>query len=171
LLRVTQTQTEETIMAKATKGTVLYTIDPLDDSVLIVGCTTDISGIDTTIEQLETTCLADLARTYEAGMPTPGAATFTINFDPADASHVRLHQLKVAGTTLPWAVGIGVGAAPTVHVDTAGDGSFVLPSTRPWITFDGFMNSYPFSFPLAGLITSQVGIQVSGEPVVTPATP
>lgn len=156
-------------MAKATKGTVLYVIDPAADSVLIVGCTTSIDGIDTTIEQNETTCLADLARTYEAGMATPGAATFTINFDPADDSHVRLHQLKVAGTTLQWAVGIGPGDPPTVFVDSHGDGTFVLPTTRPWITFEGFMNSYPFSFPLGGLVTSTVGIQVSGEPTVTPA--
>lgn len=153
-------------MAKATKGTVLYVVDPADDSVLIVGCTTNIDGIDTTIEQNETTCLSDLARTYEAGMATPGAATFTINFDPADDSHVRLHQLKVAGTTLKWAVGIGPGAAPTV-VDS--NGNFNLPTSRPWITFEGFMNSYPFSFPLGGLITSNVGVQVSGEPVVIPA--
>ncbi len=154
-------------MAKATKGTVLYVIDPADDSVLIVGCTTNIDGIDTTLDQQETTCLADTARTYIAGMATPGAATFTINFDPEDASHVRLHQLKVAGTSLKWAVGIGPGDPPTVDSNA----EFNLPTTRAWITFDGFMNSYPFSFPLAGLITSNVGVQVSGEPVVTPATP
>ena len=46
----------------------------------------------------------------------------------------------------------------------------VLPTSRAWITFEGFMNSYPFSFPLGGLITSNVGIQVSGEPEVIPAT-
>lgn len=155
-------------MAKATKGTVLYVIDPEDDSVLVVGCTTSIEGIDTSVEQLETTCLADMARTYDAGMATPGAATFTINFDPADASHVRLHQLKVAGTSLQWAVGIGPGAAPAVD---AIEETWELPTTRPWITFEGFMNSYPFSFPLGGLVTSNVGIQVSGEPAVIPATP
>jgi hypothetical protein len=153
-------------MAKATKGTVLYVIDPADDSVLVVGCTTSIDGIDTSVDQLETTCLADSARTYEAGLATPGSASFTINFDPADESHVRLHQLKVAGTTLNWAVGIGVGDAPTAD----SNGTFNLPTSRPWITFEGYMNSYPFSFPLAGLITSAVGIQVSGEPTVTPAS-
>ena len=155
-------------MAMATKGTILYVVDPADDSVLVVGCVTSIDGIDTGIDQLETTCLSDTARTYEAGMATPGTATFTINFDPRDESHVRLHQLKVAGTTLQWAIGIGPGAAPT-GVDSAG--AFLLPATRAWIEFEGFMNSYPFSFPLAGLITSNIGIQVSGEPVITPATP
>ena len=157
-------------MAKLTKGTVLYTIDPANDSVLIVGCVTSIEGIDTTLPQKQTTCLADEAHTYVAGLAQPGAANFTINFDPEDASHVRLHALKVAGTVLPWAIGIGTGAAPTVAVDSAGDGNFVLPTSRAWITFDGFMNSYPFSFPLDDLITSNVGVQISGEPAVIPAT-
>lgn len=154
-------------MALKTQGTVLYTIDPANDSVLVVGCVTTIDGIDTTIEQVETTCLEASARTYIAGLATPGAATFGINFDPADASHVRLHQLKVAGTTLQWAVGMADGtAAPTVFVDSQGDGTFVFPTSRSWIEFEGFMNSYPFTFALNSVVQSTVGIQVSGEPTV-----
>lgn len=144
----------------------LYTIDPADDSLLTVGCVISIDGIDTTLDQIETTCLSSPARTYEAGLATPGAATFGINFDPADASHVRLHELKVAGTTLEWAIGFSDGtAAPTVDTN----GTFNLPTTRSWINFEGFMNSYPFSFALNSVVTSTVGIQISGEPAVIPA--
>jgi hypothetical protein len=150
-----------------TQGTVLYTMDPADDSVLVVGCVTAISGIDSQLDQLETTCLSDSARTYIAGLATPGAAQFSINFDPGDASHVRLHALKVAGTVLPWAIGFSDGTAPPT---TATAGEFTLPSTRSWITFDGFMNSFPFDFALNANIASTVGIQVSGDPVVTPKT-
>ena len=153
-------------MAIKTQGTMLYTVDPDDDSILVVGCVTSIDGIDTTLDQLETTCLDAAARTYVAGLATPGTATFTINFDPADESHVRLHELKIAGTTLPWAIGLGDGTAPPTSVDTAGE--FVLPATRSWISFDGFMNSYPFSFALNAVVTSTVGIQISGEPSVQP---
>lgn len=152
-------------MAQKTQGTMLYTIDPADDSVLVVGCVISIDGIDTTLDQIETTCLDSPARTYVAGLATPGSASFQINFDPADASHVRLHELKVLGTELPWAIGFADGTAPPT-VDSAGD--FVLPSTRSWISFDGFMNSYPFTFAINSVITSTVGIQISGEPVVTP---
>ena len=151
-------------MARKTQGTMLYTVDPYDDSILVVGCVISIDGIDTTLDQIETTCLSASARTYEAGLATPGSASFQINFDPADASHVRLHELKVAGTTLNWAVGISDGTT-TPTVDT--DGDFVLASTRSWIAFSGFMNSYPFSFALNAVVTSTVGIQISGEPVVT----
>lgn len=152
-------------MAIKSQGTVLYVIDPADDSVLTVGCVTDINGIDTQIEQNETTCLADAARTYMAGLATPGNAAFTILFDPADESHVRLHQLKVAGTSLQWAVGMSDGtAAPTVHVDSQGDGDFVYPTSRSFIGFEGFMNSYPFAFQINTPVTSNIGVQVSGEP-------
>lgn len=158
-------------MASKTQGVQMYTIDPANDSVLEVGCVISIDGIDTTLPQIDTTCMAANARTYIAGLAEPGAATFGIQFDPADDSHVRLHQLKVAGTTLQWAIGFSDGTAPpTVHVDTAGDGTFQTPTSRSWIVFEGFMNSYPFSAALNAVWTSNVGIQISGEPTVIPKT-
>lgn len=149
-------------MSLATQGTKMWTIDPADESLLLVGCVTSIDGVDTTNEQIETTCLESLARTYQSGLATPGQASFGINFDPSDASHIRLHQLKVAGTTLPWAIGFadGIGVAPTV--DTGG--TFDLPTTRSWIRFLGFMTNFPFSFAQNSVIQSTVAIQISGEP-------
>ena len=150
-------------MAIKTQGTQLYTIDPADDSLIEVGCVTSIDGIDTTNEQIETTCLDSPARTYLAGLATPGAATFGINFDSSDATHVRLHQLKVAGTSVEWAVGFSDG---TIDAGIDTDGEFDLSTARSWITFDGFMTSYPFNFTQNSVITSSVGIQISGEPTV-----
>lgn len=154
-------------MAVKTQGTKLYTIDPDDATLLTVGCVTSIDGIDTSIEQVETTCLESPARTYIAGLATPGAATFGIQFDPADASHVRLHELKTAGTSLLWAIGFADGTAPPV-VGSGGADDFDPPTSRSWIIFEGFMNSYPFSFAQNSVVTSTVGIQVSGEPRVLP---
>lgn len=155
-------------MGMNTQGTQLYVIDPVDDSLIIIECVTSIDGIDTTIEQIETTCLEDMARTYEAGLATPGAASFGIQVDPRTASHVRLHQLKTAGTQLNWALGWsdGTGVDPTV----ASDGDFDLPATRSWITFTGFMNSYPFSFQQNAKVESTIGIQISGDPILVPAS-
>lgn len=151
------------------QGTDLFAIDPATNSLLDVGCVTSISGIDTAIDQIETTCLNDLTRTYEAGLATPGAATFGLQFDPADPAHIRLHQLKTAGTTLQWVIGFSDGTLPpTVTTDSSGDAEFVLPPTRSWLTFEGYMNSYPFEFALNTMVTSTVGIQVSGEPVLIP---
>lgn len=158
-------------MSILTKGTDLYTIDPADGSVLKVGCVTAISGIDTTLDQIEDTCLESPARTYKPGLPTPGSASFTINADPADASHVRLHQLKVQGAMLQWALGWSEspGTAPTATTDSNGDDVFATNSARSWLLFEGFMNSYPFEFALNAVVTSTVGIQISGEPEWIPA--
>lgn len=153
-------------MAVKTQGTDLYAIDPEDNSLLVVGCVTSIDGIDTSVEQVETTCLQENARTYIAGLATPGAATFGINTDPSDESHLRLHQLKVAGTTLKWAIGWSENPNANPTVDSNGD--FDLPTTRSWITFEGFMNSFPFSFQQNSVVQSNIGIQVSGEPVLVP---
>jgi hypothetical protein len=150
-----------------TQGTDLYVIDPANNSVLTVGCVTSIEGIDTALDQIETTCLGDMARSYEAGLATPGTGTFGINTNPQDPSHIRLHQLKVLGVTLNWAVGWSEspGLAPTVDTD----GDFILPTARSWIVFTGFMNSYPFNFAQNAVVQSTVGIQVSGEPQFIPS--
>lgn len=154
-------------MAVKTQGTDLYAVDPLTGALLEVGCVTTINGVDTTVEQVEITCLADLARRYMAGLATPGAATFGINFDPADTSHVRLHQLKVLGETIEWAIGFADDDTdPTA--DSAGE--FVLPTSRSWLTFEGFMNSFPFNFEGNSVVQSTVGIQISGEPELTVRT-
>lgn len=84
-------------------------------------------------------------------------------------NHIRLHQLKTAGTQLKWAIGFSDGTvAPTTGTDSSGDEEFVLPPTRSWLVFDGYMNSFPFTFGLNTMVTSTVGIQVSGEPVLIP---
>lgn len=148
-------------MAIETQGTKLYVIDPDDESLIEVGCVTSIDGVDTTTEQIETTCLEDTARTYTSGLATPGSATFGINTDTSDATHVRLHALKVRGDTLQWVVGWSDGTTdPTV--DSAG--AFNLPTSRSWLQFSGFMSSYPFSFQQNAVVQSTIGIQISGEP-------
>lgn len=228
-------------MAKKTQGTQLYTIDPADGTVLEVACVLNIDGIDTTNEDREVTCLADMARRFEAGLSSPGSASFQINTDMDEDSHYRLWQLKVAGTTLPFVVGwsdgldiaptagkavdsvevtaggtlyttasvtfsappaggttatgtvtLDAGAvtavvitdpgsgyliAPTVTITGDGSGatataalaadfSFVLPTTRTWIEFEGFLQNFPFSFQQNSSVQSAVTVRISGEPDV-----
>ena len=157
-------------MGMKTQGTNMWAIDPDGDELLDVGCVMNITGIDTTIDQIETTCLSDLARTYEAGLGTPGTASFQVQFDSRTPAHIRLHQLKTAGTTLQWIIGFsdGIGIAPTVTTDSSGERVFNPPATRTWLAFEGFMNSYPFDFSQNAMVTSQIGVQISGDPVLIP---
>lgn len=150
-----------------TQGTQLYTIDPEDNSLITIDCVTSIDGIDSTLDQIETTCLEDKARTYDAGLATPGTGTFGIQVDPRNPSHILLHQLKREGTSLHWALGWSDATDTAPTVDT--DGDFVLPTNRSWIIFDGFMNSFPFSFQQNAKVASTIGIQISGDPELIPA--
>jgi hypothetical protein len=152
-------------MVMKTQGTDLYAIDPRDGALIDVGCVTSLDGIDSTIDQIETTCLSGSERTYEAGLGTPGTATFGLNIDTSDDNHILLHEIKQLGLTLYWAVGMSDGTAPPT-VDT--NDTFNLPTTRSWITFRGFMNSFPFNFALNGVVASTVGIQVSGAQALIP---
>lgn len=157
-------------MSKKTQGTMLYTIDPVDGAVIEVGCVISIDGIDSSIDQIETTCLSMTERTYVAGLATPGTANFVINTDPQDDSHVRLFELKQEGVVLPWAIGWSDGDnPPTSALNTNGDYEFVTTTERSWLLFEGFMNSFPFSFAQNAVVTSTIGIQVSGEQTLIPA--
>ena len=151
-------------MAVKTQGTELYVIDPDTNTVITVGCVTTITGITAARDQIETTCLNSAARTYVAGMATPGTASFGINFDPTDASHVRLHELYVEGVDLMFALGWSDGTASPSSASTDG---FSLPTTRSWIRFDGFISDLPFDFSLNSVVTSNVSVQVSGFPAMT----
>lgn len=158
-------------MAKKTQGTMLYVIVPAvgEDpaEVLRVGCVTNLTGVSASRDQIETTCLESLARTYEAGMPTPGTATFTVNFDPEDASHLAVHALFRSGDKVDWAIGWSDGTEdPTLGSD---DG-FDLPDTRTWILFNGFVADVPFDFALNTVVTSNIGIQLSDFPEIFPKT-
>lgn len=148
-------------MSIKTQGTYLYAIDPDDESIINVACIESIDGVDTTNEQIETTCLQALARTYVSGLATPGQASFGLRFDTQEASHMRLHALKVLGTTLNWAIGFSDGTAAAT-VDTGG--TFDLATSRSWIRFQGFMTNFPFSFAQNSIVSTTVSIQVSGEP-------
>lgn len=154
-------------MSMKTQGTQLYALDPADDSVLAVIAVTSIDGIDSPVDPIETTPLEADAREFVAGLKSPGAATFGINVDPKHEAHLRLHQLKTAGTTLKWALGWSdaKNVPPTVTSK-----AFVLPTSRTWITFEGFMTAYPFAFAQNDVVKSTIGIQVSGDPVLTPAS-
>lgn len=158
-----------------TQGTDLFGIDPETEQLLVVGCVTAIDGIDSARDQIETTCLNSGDREYEAGLGTPGAASFTINMDPRDPAHERLYQLKQLGLTMRWAIGWGDGPRqvdgtidlpPTV--DTSGD--FELPTARSWLLFQGYLSSFPFSFALNSVVTSNVGIQISGSQALVKKT-
>lgn len=149
-------------MAKITQGTQIYFIDTdsSDTVTQVTGVTTFNPG-GNPADQIETTDLAATARTYLAGLRTPGQASMTINADPTNASHITLHGHAEADPqpVLNWAIGWSDGtAAPTAN----SAGEFVLPSTRTWFTFSGYVADFPFDFASNSVVTTGISIQRSG---------
>ena len=142
-------------MAKLTQGTTLYWID---GTTVEAVAATNVSGISAQRDSLETTDLTQAAKTFMPGLMSPGSAQFAINFDPANAVHIKLHDAYKAGTTLKWALGWSDG----VTVPTANAGEFTLPTTRSFLTFEGFIQDVTFDFSINSVVSSQVSIQVSG---------
>jgi hypothetical protein len=150
-------------MAILAQGTKIYFIDDTgsDTDVIAVECATNFTPGGSPSEQIEVTCLEDFERAYLPGLRTPGQATMTINADPSVVSHVLMHELseRNPSPTLRWVVGWSDGtAAPTVGADD----QLVLPATRTWFTFQGYISDFPFDFSLNTVVTTNITIQRSG---------
>lgn len=150
-------------MSKLAQGTNIYFIDDSgsDTDLVTVECATTFNPGGAPADQIEDTCLEDFERSYRPGLRTPGQATIGLNADPTNSSHVLMHELSETNPSpeLKWAVGWSDGTAPPT-VDVSGD--FVLPTTRTWFTFQGYISDFPFDFSLNTVVTSTVTIQRSG---------
>jgi hypothetical protein len=149
-------------MSIKTQGSKLYVIDPETGDVLGVDCITQFNPGGAPADQLEDTCMEDTSgtRTYKAGLRTPGQASVGINPDPNNPSHVRLFELSQGDSqVLEWALGWADGTAAPTGADSNG---FVLPASRTWLTFEGYIADFPFDFALNTLVTGTISIQRSG---------
>lgn len=113
-------------MSILSQGTQIYALvptvaNPAVFEILEIECATAFNPGGNPADQIETTCLSNKVRTYMRGLRTPGQASLTLNADPRNASHVRLHQLSEDDSieSISWAVGWsdGVDIVPTVGVD------------------------------------------------------
>lgn len=154
-------------MAMLTQGTEVYALvpsaaDPSVLEVMEVECATAFEPGGNPADQIETTCLSDNVRSYLRGLRTPGQASLTINADPRNDSHIRLHELSEDDSIedIAWAIGWSDGdSVPTVDEE---NDDFELPADRTWFVFRGYVSDFPFSFANNAVVTSDVTIQRSG---------
>jgi hypothetical protein len=160
-------------MAMKTQGSQLYVLlptvaDPEQLEVVKIDCMNNFNGGGNPADQIVVECLDKTTREYLRGMRTPAQATFTIDADPRNDSHVRLHTAAESDDevydSLKWALGWsdGLDIAPTLN--SAGD-DFELPTTRTWYLFDGYVNDFPFDFPMNSTVKTAVAVQRSGPAV------
>lgn len=154
-------------MSVLTQGTQIYFIDPEYDTdgpgVREIECATTFSPGGNPADQIEDTCLAATTRSYKPGLRTPGTASLGLNADPANESHIRLHELAESDPSpvLRWAIGWADGIDIPPTLDTSGE-DFDLPSTRTWFVFEGYVSDFPFDFSANTVVTTEATIQRSG---------
>lgn len=156
-------------MAVKTQGTHIYIIDPEASggpAVLNIECATSLGGMGGGRDQLDITCLEDMARSFEPGMIAPSTATLSLNFDPRNPSHMRLHELYESGTKFDMAIGLSDGtASPTIGTD----GMFDLPTTRSYIVTNAtYVSDFPLDISQNAVVTSGVTLQLSGLKTIFP---
>lgn len=145
-------------MSVKAQGSQLYVLH--EGAIVAITCIDAITLGGNPRDQLEDTCLEETeARSYQQGLGTPAAASVPIKPDPSNPGHILLEQLSISGDVVQWALGWSDGKdiAPTV---AAGD--FVLPATRTWCVFEGYVSDFPFDFAANSLVTGAVAIQRSG---------
>src|SRR5690606_681490 len=68
--------------------------------------------------------------------------------------------------TIEFTGGDGDDAAATAEVSDEPD--FILPDTRTWFLFDGYLSDVPFDFASNAVVSSAATIQRSGPGVLVP---
>lgn len=235
-------------MPVKTQGSQLYALFPVKATpgqfeVLEIECINNFNGGGNPADQITIECLNETTRRYLKGMRTPGQATFTIDADPKNLSHIRLQEAAESDDesfddmrfALGWSDGIGVApglaaaggvsavslgaggtgytSAPTVSITGGGgtgatatatvsggvvtavtitnpgsgyttapavafsggsgtgaaasaevsaEADFILPATRTWFLFDGYVADFPFDFQANTTVKTAVSIQRSG---------
>lgn len=154
-------------MSLNAQGTEIYFVNDTGE-LAVLHCPTGVNIPRATKENIDITCLSDQDRRFKAGLGTPPTVTVTAYFDPQNPSHKYLWDAQESRETLTFIVGLSDGTAdPTV--DTAGD--VVLPTTRSFVSFDGYIQDTPLDAQLAAELTVSFTIQMSGNSTLTPKAP
>jgi hypothetical protein len=153
-------------MPRLVQGTQVWFVDPETDEPRQIQQVTDFNPGGSPIEGIDTTTINDYTRENTPGLRAPGQATMTVNLEPQNNSHRRLFELfqenpaDHTDKTLNWIIGWSDGTS-TPTADSALNP--VLPTTRTWYTFSGYIVDFPTAFPLGGVVNANIPIQRTGD--------
>lgn len=144
-------------MSVKTQGTELFLINV--DTIVKFACPTGITGLGGATDQIDTTCLGNNERTYVQGLANPGQVSVPFNFDPTQASHQILFDLKEAGNNLDWLIGLSDGTnQPTLNsID-----EFVPPTARTSAQFIAYISDVNIDIATNEIVRGTLTLQRSG---------
>lgn len=156
-------------MAKVSQGTQVYALLPTGMAGALeavrIECVTSFAPGGNPADQIEITCLEETdSREYLRGLKTPASATLGLNPDGSYDSHKKLYDVfdNDEQTLIKFAIGWSDGKDVHATLNVAGD-DFVLPTTRTWLVFEGFVSDFPFDFATNSIVSGQIAIQRSGK--------
>lgn len=137
--------------------------------VLRINCPKSFNLATGSADEIDVTCLESDAKEYLAGLDNPGNATFDINADPTNPSHIKLFQLNQDKTVIQFAVGWSDGKGTPPAINAAGD-DFECPDTRTWLLLSGYVEAFPFNFAVNSAVESSISVKISGVVTWLPKT-
>lgn len=149
------------------QGTELFYVRPGSDPALVkLFCPTGISGLGGAADQIDSTCLSDTEdRQYVRGLGNPGQVSVPVNFEPSQASHQDMFDLKAAGDTLQWIIGLSDGTA----IPTLDSNDNPVPAAgRTFIQFSGYVSDWALDIASNDIVKGTLTIQRSGSVTMTP---
>lgn len=152
-------------MAILTKGTEMWLVKAGSSGyeVIKIGCPTGISGLGGSRTQIPTTCLDSEEQEFLGGLASSGPLTVNLDFDPEKISHRELFEMSNGQELVKWAIGFSDGTdSPTT--DSSG---IVLPATRTFVYFDGYIADFPFDIALDSVVKSAMQVQRSGPRAIS----
>jgi hypothetical protein len=119
-------------------------------SYVAVAQVTSITPPSMEVGTIEVTHLTSTMREHKASIAEPGEASFTIEWDPENATHAQLWTDFQAGNTLGWKI-IFVNAGSSE------------------ITFNGFITSFPIQeLTVDSVAIATINIKIDGSVTITP---
>lgn len=90
-------------------------------------------------------------------------ATATATVEAGEITAITITDAGVGYTSAPTVTISGDGSGATAVATVTDDGDdFVLPDSRTWFTFEGYVADFPMDFAANSVVTTEVSIQRSG---------
>lgn len=129
------------------KGTTIG-VNASSGATVAIAQVKEISGPNRSVGTVESTNLSSTSRTFLTTIPDGGEVTFTVQFDPTEATHVTLDTLaKTPDDTVAWLITL-------TNADTIG--------------FSGLLTGYNVTgMGVDGLLECEITIKVTGDVTVS----
>lgn len=146
-----------------TQGTELYLLNTDTGTIVKVPNITAVDGVGGSASDIDVTNFDDLrSRRFLVGLQDQGTASFSVNYDPGDATHALLAGIA-GGAQYKWALGLSDGHGIDPTYDAGPPADFTLPSGRSWFVFNASLQQWQRNLTTDDVIRISATLRLSGD--------